>query len=135
MSESPVKPIGLRHIALRVRDMRAMEGFYRGQLGFEVEWRPDPNNLYLALRGDSLALHQAENIAPRGALDHLGIAYLEPRDVDAVCKKLEASGARVLEAPRQHRDGAYSATVADPEGNNVQLICHPPIVAFERSHK
>jgi predicted enzyme related to lactoylglutathione lyase len=38
---------------------------------------------------------------------------------------------RVLEAPRAHRDGAYSATVADPEGNAIQLICHPPIVAFE----
>jgi len=130
-----VKPIGLRHAALRARDMRAMEGFYVDLLGFEVEWRPDPDNLYLTLRGDSLALHHAEAIAPRGALDHLGIAYRSAADVDATCRKLEAAGTRVVDAPRQHRDGAYSATVADPEGNHLQLICHPPIVAFEESQR
>jgi|SRR5581483_3486182 len=130
-SESDAKPIGLRHVALRVTDMRAAEGFYVDLLGFEVEWRPDADNLYLALRGDSLALHRADAIAPRGSLDHIGIAYRRPGDVEAACKKLEAAGARVVEAPRQHRDGAFSATVADPEGNHVQLICHPPIVAFE----
>jgi catechol 2,3-dioxygenase-like lactoylglutathione lyase family enzyme len=131
-SVSKVKPIGLRHLALRVRDLRAMEGFYVGLLGFEVEWRPDPDNLYLTLRGDSLALHRADTIAPRGSLDHLGIAYATARDVDITCQGLAAAGTRMVEPPRQHRDGAYSATVVDPEGNHLQLICHPPIVAFEQ---
>jgi catechol 2,3-dioxygenase-like lactoylglutathione lyase family enzyme len=131
-SDTSVTPIGLRHLALRVHDLRAMEGFYVGLLGFEVEWRPDADNLYLTLRGDSLALHRADAIAPRGSLDHLGIAYSTSGDVDLTCQRLAAAGTRVLEPPRQHRDGAYSATLADPEGNNLQLICHPPIVAFEQ---
>ncbi len=103
-----------------------------GLLGFEVEWRPDDDNLYLALRGDSLALHRADAVAPRGALDHLGIAYSTASDVDLTCQRLVAAGTRVVEPPRQHRDGAYSATLADPEGNHLQLIYHPPIVAFEQ---
>ena len=38
----PLPPsYGLRHVALRVRDLKAAEAFYCGQLGFRVEWRPD----------------------------------------------------------------------------------------------
>ena len=131
MAELP-KAYGLRHVALRVRDMRAAEAFYVGQLGFTVEWRPDADDLYLTLRGDSLALHRGEP-ARHGALDHLGLAFATAGDVEAWVKKLEADGVRVLEAPRAHRDGAFSATVADPDGNAVQLICHPPIVAYEQA--
>ncbi len=127
----PLPPsFGLRHVALYVRDLKAAEAFYCGQLGFQVEWRPDAENLYLVLRGDSLALHAGEP-ARHGVLDHIGLAFAQPSHVDAWVAKLEAHGVRVLEAPREHRDGAYSATVADPEGNAIQLICHPPIVAFE----
>jgi catechol 2,3-dioxygenase-like lactoylglutathione lyase family enzyme len=127
----PLPPsFGLRHAALRVRDLKAAEAFYCGQLGFHIEWRPDPDNLYLTLRGDSLALHAGEP-ARHGALDHLGLAFEKPSHVDAWVAALEKHGVKVLEAPRAHRDGAYSATVADPEGNAVQLICHPPIVEFE----
>jgi len=126
----PIEPIGLRHLALRVKDLRAQEAFYVGQLGFEVEWRPDPDNVYLRMRGDSLALHREDAIAPRGAMHHLGIAYAKPSDVEAVAKALEADGVRVIEAPRAHRDGAFSGTVLDPEGNAVQLIYHPPIAEF-----
>lgn len=131
MAESLPRAYGLRHVALRVRDVRAAESFYCGLLGFSVEWRPDADNLYLAYRGDSLALHRGEP-ARHGALDHLGLAFAQPSDVDRWTARLEQAGVRVLEAPRAHRDGAYSATVADPDGNAVQLICHPPIVAYER---
>ncbi|MHB1845516.1 MAG: VOC family protein [Deltaproteobacteria bacterium] len=126
-------PYGLRHLALSVRDIRSSEGFYVGLLGFRVEWRPDADDVYLTLRGDSLALHRAE-LAPspgRGSLAHLGIAFAKPSDVDAWTRHLKAAGVKVLQPPKQHRDGAYSAYVADPDGNAVQLICHPPIVEFE----
>ncbi|MHB8420130.1 MAG: VOC family protein [Myxococcales bacterium] len=129
MAELP-RSYGLRHVALTVRDVRAAEAFYCGQLGFRVEWRPDPDNLYLALRGDSLALHRGEP-ARHGVLDHIGLAFAKPGDIEAWVRKLTADGVRILEAPRSHRDGAFSATVADPEGNAIQLICHPPIVEYE----
>ena len=124
--------LGIRHVALFARDLETAERFWVDVMGYEVEWRPDADNLYLALRGDSLALHRADTIAPRGSLDHLGIAYSSPGDVDTVCQRLAAAGTRVVEPPRQHRDGAYSATLLDPEGNHLQLIYHPPIVAFEK---
>ncbi len=130
MSEPLPAPYGLRHVALKVRDMAAAEAFYAGLLGFSVEWRPDPESLYLRLRGDSLALHRGEP-ARHGVLEHLGIAFAKPSDVDAWVRHLSSHGVRLLAPARQHRDGAYSAYVADPDGNAVQLICHPPIVEFE----
>ena len=35
----PPESEGLGHVALRVRDLRAMEAFYVGQLGLAVTWR------------------------------------------------------------------------------------------------
>ena len=60
MSKRPDIGFGMRHVALFVRDLPACENFYVNLLGMEVEWRPDPRNVYLTSGGDNLALHQAE---------------------------------------------------------------------------
>ena len=36
---------GMRHVALNVVDLALVESFYVDLLGFEVEWRPDKNNV------------------------------------------------------------------------------------------
>src|SRR6266550_3274072 len=88
---------GLRHLALNARDLEAMKRFYVDVLGFEVEWEPDPDNVYLSSGTDNLALHRSTSLtadrstslpstplgagtagrsaaAPAaGALDHLGV--------------------------------------------------------------
>jgi len=38
---------GLRHLALKVRDLDAMKRFYVDLLGFSVDWEPDADNVYL----------------------------------------------------------------------------------------
>src|SRR5438128_10830271 len=50
---------GLRHLALKVRDMEAMKTFYVELLGFMIEWEPDRDNVYLSSGIDNLALHRA----------------------------------------------------------------------------
>jgi catechol 2,3-dioxygenase-like lactoylglutathione lyase family enzyme len=57
---------GLRHLALNVRDLAAMKRFYVDLLGFEVEWEPDAENVYLSSGLDNLALHHAENRVTSG---------------------------------------------------------------------
>ncbi len=59
--------LGLRHLALNVRRMAAMKAFYVDVLGFQVEWEPDPGNVYLTSGRDNLALHQAVGEAARPA--------------------------------------------------------------------
>lgn len=124
----PPKTLGIRHLALRVKDIRRMRDFYVGTLGYQVEWEPDPENLYLTSGSDNLALHAAP--APEGgALDHFGIVLKKEGDVDAWANFLRSSGFSLEKEPRTHRDGARSFYVRDPEGNLIQFIHHPPIAA------
>src|SRR5881296_3337028 len=50
---------GLRHLALNARELDAMKRFYVDLLGFEVEWEPDSDNVYLSSGIDNLALHRS----------------------------------------------------------------------------
>ena len=127
---------GLRHLALKVRDMAAMRRFYIDLLGFTIEWEPDADNLYLSSGVDNLALHQSHESLPdgrvaaaadRSALDHLGVIVRTPGDVDRWAAILESEGVTISAPPRTHRDGARSCYVRDPDGNSVQIIHHPPI--------
>lgn len=123
---------GLRHVALNVINMAASEHFYVELLGMTVEWRPDPDNLYLTSGCDNLALHQAvskdKNLSSTGQhLDHIGFILRSPDDVDVWHDFLVAHDVPVEKPPRTHRDGARSFYCHDPEGNVVQMIYHPPI--------
>jgi catechol 2,3-dioxygenase-like lactoylglutathione lyase family enzyme len=122
---SPLPPtLGIRHVALFVADLARAEAFYCGLLGYQVEWRPDPDNLYLTMNGqDNLALHKGE---PKGEtrLDHFGIVLRRAEDVDAWYEHVKA---HAVKAPKTHRDGARSFYVKDPDGNGLQFIHHPPI--------
>jgi catechol 2,3-dioxygenase-like lactoylglutathione lyase family enzyme len=124
--------LGLRHVALWVRDFAACERFYCELLGMRVEWRPDPDNVYLTGGPDNLALHRATGeFAPREAqhLDHIGFILADMAAVDAWCAHLKSHGVRIVKEPKTHRDGARSFYCLDPDGNTVQLIYHPPISA------
>jgi len=124
--------LGLRHLALNVRDLASMKAFYVNLLGFEVEWEPDPDNVYLTSGRDNLALHRAgasTGPAPAadGALDHLGLIVASAELVDAWAAFLEEHQVTLDMRPKTHRDGARSCYFRDPDGNRVQLIHHPPI--------
>ena len=127
--QRPPATIGLRHVALNVCDLAACEAFYVGLLGMQVEWRPDPDNLYLTSGHDNLALHVAsEARAKQGqALDHFGFILAEPAHVDSWHTYLVAAGVSIKAEPRTHRDGARSFYCHDPEDNLVQFIYHPPL--------
>ena len=43
-------------------------------------------------------------------------------DVDALAAAVDAAHGRVLLAPTNHRDGARTAMIADPEGNAWELL-------------
>ena len=111
-----------------------MKRFYVDVLGFEVEWEPDADNIYLSSGIDNLAFHRShadistEAGGVRGsALDHLGLIVRSASDVDAWAVFLESRGVTLDAQPRTHRDGARSCYFRDPDGNQVQIIHHPPI--------
>jgi catechol 2,3-dioxygenase-like lactoylglutathione lyase family enzyme len=118
-----------------------MKRFYVDLLGFDVEWEPDADNVYLSSGIDNLALHRstpltagrATSLEASGSttegsrLDHFGLIVRSPADVDAWAAFLESRGVAIDAPPRTHRDGARSCYFKDPDGNSVQIIHHPPI--------
>ncbi len=127
--ERPNPTAGMRHIALYARDLEAAEQFYVDLLGMQVEWRPDPDNVYLTSGNDNLALHRSD-IAPAEQgqlLDHIGFILKTPEDVDDWYRFLLDNTVEMKSEPRTHRDGARSFYCVGPEQVIVQMIYHPPI--------
>lgn len=129
----PEPTLGLRHVALQVRALEACERFYTDLLGMRVEWRPDPDNVYLSGGTDNLALHRIDGPyadAAQQRLDHIGFMLGHIEQVDAWHVFLRENGVNIVKAPRTHRDGARSFYCLDPEGNAVQMIYHPPLAGI-----
>jgi catechol 2,3-dioxygenase-like lactoylglutathione lyase family enzyme len=128
--QHPEPTLGLRHVALQVRNLEACERFYADLLGMHVEWRPDADNVYLTGGSDNLALHRVSqpHAEPAGQrLDHIGFMLKRIEDVDAWHAFLKSNGVYIQKEPRTHRDGARSFYCLDPDGNSVQIIFHPPL--------
>ena len=126
----PNPTLGLRHIALFAKDLEACEGFYVDLLGMAVEWRPDPDNVYLTSGHDNLALHRMPTgftSSGQQRLDHIGFIVESPEQVDVWYDFLRAHEVPMKTEPRTHRDGARSFYCLDPEGVTVQMIYHPPL--------
>lgn len=130
--------LGIRHVALFVADLEAAERFWTEVMGYLIEWRPDPDNVYLSIGADNLALHRRPPGDPGtrgslggGRLDHIGLAVPNPEDVDAWAAHLAESGVEVEAPPRTHRDGSRSLYFHAPEGSAegplVQIIYHRPL--------
>ncbi len=129
------KTLGMRHVALFVRDLEACENFYINLLGMELEWRPDHQNVYLTSGSDNLALHKASTEHQRDEagqrLDHIGFFVNSAEDVDRWFQFLQDHGVKMRTEPRTHRDGARSFYCYDPDGTHVQIIHHPPVSQWE----
>ncbi|HLB57458.1 MAG TPA: VOC family protein [Gammaproteobacteria bacterium] len=126
--QKPKPTAGLHHVALFVKNFEACEYFYTQLLGMSVEWRPDPDNLYLTSGNDNLALHRApDDFLPANhqRLDHIGFFLTEPTDVDSWFVFLKANQVTIKAPPKDHRDGTRGFYCTDPDGNTIQFIYYP----------
>ena|ERR1051325_1946877 len=122
--------LGIRHVALNVRDVERSIRFYSDVLGMKLEWMPDAENAYLTSGQDNLALHQLPDGTQPGTtqlVHHIGFVVKRPQDVDEWAKRLQDHGVAIAQEPKTHRDGARSFYFHDPDGLLIQLIYHPPI--------
>ena len=120
---------GMRHIALRVKNINVMMDFYQSVLGYKIEWQPDKHSCYLTSGSDNLALHQItkeEELPSFSQLDHFGIFVKSLEEVGAWHEYLVHKNIKTIDKPKQHRDGSCSFYLHDPENNKVQIIYYPP---------
>src|SRR3954453_3157579 len=60
---------------------------------------------------------------------HIAFSAQDTATVDAFFAAAVAAGAEVLHEPRlwpEYHPGYYGAFVRDPDGNNVEAVCHRP---------
>jgi catechol 2,3-dioxygenase-like lactoylglutathione lyase family enzyme len=61
---------------------------------------------------------------------HIAFAAPDRAAVDAFFAAARQAGAEVLHEPRrwpEYHAGYYGAFVRDPDGNNVEAVCHSPV--------
>lgn len=135
IKEKPRPTAGMRHVALFIDRFDETLVFYTDLLGMKIEWQPDDDNIYLTSGNDNLALHRysgSERSPAVQRLDHIGFIIDDIDQVDVWHDFLKASGVKIKNMPKTHRDGARSFYCLDPDGNAIQLIFHPPISVGSR---
>lgn len=127
-SAIPKGMVGIRHVALFVKDLEACVAFYVNVMGMHIEWQPDPDNVYLSNHGDVFALHRVDYEASgQQRLDHIGFVLETSEDVDIWYAHFLANNVKITESPKTHRDGARGFYCLDAVGHLLELIYHPPI--------
>lgn len=130
-SSKPGGMLGIRHVALFVKDLDACVKFYVKVMGMHIEWQPDADNVYLTNHGDVFALHRVDyDPVPQQRLDHIGFVLKTADDVDQWYAYFLQQGVRITETPKTHRDGARGFYCLDAVGHLLELIYHPPISAL-----
>ncbi|MGH7833691.1 MAG: VOC family protein [Candidatus Binatia bacterium] len=122
---------GMRHIALKVTDVKRSKAFYQENFGMDVVWEPDPQNVYLSSGIDNLALHAAPNVseaAPKNSqLDHLGFLVDSIERAQELEKEFRSKGISIVHPFKLHRDGSASFYCADPDGIVIQMLYEPTL--------
>jgi catechol 2,3-dioxygenase-like lactoylglutathione lyase family enzyme len=118
------------HIAVQVRDLPASAAFYDAVLGTLGGRR-------LIVRGDAIGYGTDFpdfwiGVSPTGnqaGEAHLAFSAADRATVIAFFQTAVAAGAEVLHEPRvwpEYHDAYFGAFVRDPDGDNVEAVCHSP---------
>ena len=89
---------------------------FGGAVGYGAEGQPD---FWIGPSGTGGAFRET----------HLAFAAPDRAAVRAFFDRAVASGAEVLHAPKvwpEYEPDYYGAFVRDPDGNNVEAVCHTP---------
>jgi catechol 2,3-dioxygenase-like lactoylglutathione lyase family enzyme len=112
------------HVHLRVTDVESSKRFYRAvlvALGLP-EIMAEGKGWFQA---DELFVDRADGPISRV---HLAFQARDPATVDAFHRAALAAGGRDNGAPgeRKYHPGYYAAFALDPDGNNIEAVCHGP---------
>ena len=122
---------GMRHIALKVKDVVQSKNFYQEILGMDVVWEPDAENVYLSSGCDNIAIHRVSanfaNDAQEKQLDHLGFVVESIERVKELEQEFTAKGVRMVHPFKIHRDGSASFYFGDPDGIVIQMLYEPQL--------
>src|SRR5712692_521704 len=109
---------GLRHLALKTRDLRATERFYTDVLGLQIAF-PHPGMIFLETPGGRDLLNFVKTRRPfdprAGGFEHFGLS-VTPAGLRRLHTRLRQAG-----VPIRARRGHTAVYVRDPNGYTVEL--------------
>ncbi len=131
----------IEHIAITTADIDRLRQFYSTYFGMEAETEitgstgariifmhsPDGDariELMQRPQGDTRAAGQTINhpAAEPSGYAHLAFSVGSEDAVNALIQRLQASGVTILRQPLRTPSGAYLATIADPDGNPLEIV-------------
>ena len=122
--------LGIKHVALKVKNFDNCLKFYTDILGMDIDWQPDDDNVYLSNGKDNLALHKDSNLdlsSKNNRLDHYGIMHKTKDDVDYWFNFIKSHDVEIFKDIKDHRDGSRSFYCYDPDKNILQIMWHPTL--------
>jgi len=122
--------LGIKHVALKVKNFDNCLKFYTDILGMDIDWQPDDDNVYLSNGKDNLALHKDSNLdlsSKNNRLDHYGIMLKTKDDVDYWFNFIKSHNVEIFKDIKDHRDGSRSFYCYDPDKNILQIMWHPTL--------
>lgn len=122
--------LGIKHVALKVKNFDNCLKFYTHILGMDIDWQPDGDNVYLSNGKDNLALHKDSNLdlsSKNNRLDHYGIMLKTKDDVDYWFNFIKSHDVEIFKDIKDHRDGSRSFYCYDPDKNILQIMWHPTL--------
>jgi len=111
---------GLRHIALKTRDLKKTERFYTEVLGLKVAFRVSRNMIFLSsARGNDLLnfIKSDEKARSDQGLDHFGFK-ISKAHLKEIEQRLKRDGVEI-----EGRRGRSSIYFRDPNGYMVECYC------------
>jgi catechol 2,3-dioxygenase-like lactoylglutathione lyase family enzyme len=126
----PSRRVVIDHIAVGVRDLAASRAFYRAALAplgvaEHGSWSDEGREIAFGADGnDDFAI--SDRYPPSG-VSHIAFAADTPEQVDAFHAAALAAGGTDNGAPGRRPEYSpryYGAFVLDPDGHNVEAVCH-----------
>jgi catechol 2,3-dioxygenase-like lactoylglutathione lyase family enzyme len=129
----PRRRVVIDHVTVGVSDLPRSRQFYARALvplGFSEIGTPPEGLPEVEFGLEEAADFAISTAYPTGAPVHVAFAADRREQVDAFHEAALAAGGRDNGAPAlrpEYSDGYYSAFVLDPDGHNVEAVCHGAI--------
>ena len=120
------------HLGIQCTDVTASAAFYDAvlePLGARRLMEPVPGIVGYGVTKPAFWLGPLSDDHPGWREDHLAFTAADRAAVRAFFDAAVATGAEVLHEPKEwpiYHPGYYGAFVRDPDGNNVEAVCHVP---------
>lgn len=120
----------IEHIAITTADIDRLRRFYSTYFGMEAEAEITGSTgaritfMHSPDGGARIELMQKTGTPCERTHGYVHMAFSagSEANVDALIQRLQASGVSILRQPRHTPSGAYLATIADPDGNPVEIV-------------